>query len=81
MISQKQYSFLFHYVIFSNYSNVLMTLQGFPIATLLSGISFTTTEPAPIVTLFPTCTGPMIVTLAPNDTLSPITGSPLTGRP
>ena len=53
-----------------------MTLAGFPAAIQLSGRSFTTTLPAPIVTLFPMRTLPMIVTLAPNDTLLPMTGLP-----
>lgn len=54
--------------------NVLTTLAGLPTATELSGISFTTTEPAPMVTLFPIFTLPIITTFAPSDTLFPITG-------
>ena len=37
--------------------------------------------PAATVTLFPTCTGPIIVTLAPSDTLLPIVGLPLSVLP
>lgn len=55
----------------------LIILAGLPTTTQLSGISLTITLPAPIVTLLPTRTGPIIVTLAPNVTLSPIIGRPL----
>ena len=48
-----------------------ITLQGFPAATTLSGISLVTTEPAPIVTLLPIVTPGSIVTLPPIHTLSP----------
>ena len=50
----------------------LIGLQGFPTATQLSGISFTTTLPASIVTLFPIETPGKIVTDPPIHTLSPI---------
>ena len=53
-----------------------MTLQGFPTATTLSGISLVTTEPAPMVTLLPMVTPGSMVTLPPIHTLSPmVTGS------
>ena len=52
----------------------LIGLHGLPTATQLFGISFTTTLPAPITTLFPIFTLPIIVTFTPRVTLSPITG-------
>lgn len=64
-----------------NYYKNFMGLHGFPTAMQLSRISFTTTEPAPIITLFPTCTGPIIVTLAPSATLLPIVGLPFSVFP
>lgn len=59
----------------------LTGLQGLPTAIQLSGISLTTTLPAPIVTLLPIRTCPTMVTLAPKETLSPITGRPLDFAP
>lgn len=41
-----------------------MTFAGLPAAIQLSGISLTTTLPAPMDTLLPTLTSPIIVTLA-----------------
>jgi hypothetical protein len=49
-----------------------ITLQGLPTATVFDGISFTTTEPAPIETLSPIDTPGNIVTLPPIHTLLPI---------
>lgn len=60
---------------------VFITLAGLPTTTELSGISFTTTEPAPIVTLLPIFTPPIITTLAPSETLSPIVGIPFLPEP
>lgn len=54
-----------------------MGLHGFQQQCSYLEYLFTTTEPAaPIITLFPTCTGPIIVTLAPSATLLPIVGLP-----
>lgn len=50
----------------------LITLQGFPTAITLSGISFVTTLPAPITTLFPIVTPGRIIAPPPIQTLSPI---------
>lgn len=58
-----------------------MTFAGFPAAIALSGILFTTTEPAPIVTLLPILTFPIIVTFAPKETLLPIVGLPFEVAP
>lgn len=58
-----------------------MIFAGTPATVQLSGTSFTTTAPAATVTLFPICTGPIIVTLAPSDTLLPIVGLPLSVFP
>lgn len=44
------------------YDFILITLAGTPATIALSGMSDNTTEPAPIVTLFPIFTGPKIVT-------------------
>ncbi|MDY2981366.1 MAG: hypothetical protein SOR81_07195 [Fusobacterium sp.] len=49
----------------------LKTLQGFPTAITPAGISFVTTEPAPIIELSPIVTPPKTVQLAPNHTLFP----------
>ena len=49
-----------------------MTLQGLPTATVFEGISLTTTEPAPMVTLSPIVTPGRMVTLPPIQTLLPI---------
>ena len=51
---------------------LLIALQGFPTAIELEGISFTTTEPAPIETLSPIVTPGRMVTLPPIHTLWPI---------
>ena len=52
------------------------TLQGLPAAMQFEGISLTTTEPAPMVTLSPMVTPGRMVTLPPIHTLSPmVTGS------
>lgn len=52
------------------------TLHGLPTATVLEGMSLTTTEPAPMVTLSPMVTPGRMVTLPPIHTLSPmVTGS------
>ena len=52
------------------------TRHGFPTATEHDGISLTTTEPAPIVTLSPMVTPGKMVTLPPIQTLLPmVTGS------
>ena len=54
----------------------LTTRAGLPTATLLEGISFTTTLPAPMVTLSPMVTPGRIVELPPIQQLSPmVTGS------
>ena len=50
----------------------LMTLQGLPTATVFDGISLTTTEPAPMVTLLPMVTPGRMVTLPPIHTLWPM---------
>ena len=50
---------------------------GLTPTTTLSGISFTTTDPAPITTLFPIETGPTITEFANIVTLSPILGTPI----
>lgn len=47
----------------------------------LSGISLTTTVPAPIVTLFPIRTLPIMITFAPRDTLLPSVGRPFSVFP
>lgn len=52
----------------------LIIRAGFPTTTQLSGISLTTTHPAPIVILFPIVILPIIMQLAPHVTLSPIVG-------
>jgi hypothetical protein len=49
-----------------------MILQGFPKASMLSGISFVTTLPAPIVTLLPMVIPGKTTVLPPIQTLSPI---------
>ena len=46
--------------------------HGFPTATTLSGISFTTTLPAPITEFFPIVTPGTIIVPAPIQTFSPI---------
>ena len=48
------------------------TLQGLPTATQPSGISFTTTLPAPMVTLLPMVTPGRMVTDPPIQTWSPM---------
>ena len=55
-----------------------MILIGFPTAILLDGISFVTTDDAPIVTLSPIVTHPSITTLSPIKTLFPIFIFPFT---
>lgn len=45
-----------------------MIFAGFPAQTTLSGMSLVTTEPAPIITLFPIRTFGNIVELAPTIT-------------
>lgn len=50
----------------------LITLQGFPTANELAGISFVTTLPAPITQLSPILTFGSTVTFPPNHTLFPI---------
>ena len=49
-----------------------ITLHGFPTATVFDGISPTTTEPAPMVTLSPMVTPGRMVTLPPIHTLLPM---------
>ena len=56
----------------ASYYRFLMTLHGFPTATVLDGISPTTTEPAPMVTLSPIVTPGRMVTLPPIHTLWPV---------
>lgn len=51
-----------------------ITCAGLPTTTELSGMDFTTTEPAPIMQLSPIVIPPIITTLAPHKTLSPIIG-------
>jgi len=52
-------------------------ILGLSITTVASsGTSIVTTHPAPIFTLLPIFTGPMIFAPAPINTLSPITGDP-----
>ena len=60
--------YLFHHIVFLI---VLITLHGLPTARELSGISFTTTLPAPMTQLSPIVTPGTTVTLAPNHTLLP----------
>ena len=48
-----------------------ITLHGFPTATILDGISFTTTLPTPIVTLSPIVTPGKTVIFPPIHTLFP----------
>nr|WP_304622122.1 hypothetical protein [Parabacteroides sp. ZJ-118] len=55
---------------------VFITLAGLPTAMELDGMSFTTTDPAPIVTLFPIVIFPITLHPTPRDTLLPITGRP-----
>ena len=50
----------------------LITLQGFPTATTSAGISFVTTEPAPITALSPILTPGRTTTFPPSQTPSPI---------
>lgn len=57
--------------------NVFIILAGFPATAQLSGTSLITTLPAPIITLFPIVISPIIVALAPIETLSPIVGTRL----
>ena len=52
--------------------NLLITLQGLPTAITFDGISLTTTDPAPMVTLSPIVTPGKIVTLPPIHTFFPI---------
>ena len=49
-----------------------MTRHGFPTAIESSGISFVTTDPAPMVHRWPMVTPGRIVTLPPIQTSSPI---------
>ena len=49
-----------------------MTFAGTPATRVLSGISFVTTAPEAITTLFPIVTPGVIVTLPPIQTSSPI---------
>ena len=49
-----------------------MILQGFPKASMLAGISFVTTLPAPIVTLLPMVMPGKTTVLPPIQQLSPI---------
>lgn len=49
-----------------------MTLQGLPKATVLLGMSFVTTLPAPMTTLSPIVTFGKIIEPPPIQTLSPI---------
>ena len=49
-----------------------ITLHGFPAATVFDGISPTTTEPAPMVTLSQMVTPGSMVTLPPIHTLWPM---------
>lgn len=56
-----------------------MTLAGTPTAIALSGISQTTTAPAPIMTLFPMVTFPIIIAPGLITTLLPIVGNPSLG--
>ena len=49
-----------------------MNLAGFPANTVFSGISFVTTEPAPITALSPTVTPGRIVEFEPIHTFLPI---------
>ena len=51
---------------------LLMTLQGLPAAKTPEGISRLTTDPVPIIVLFPIVTPPRIVTLEVTHTLAPI---------
>ena len=51
-----------------------MTLAGFPATIAFAGTSFTTTDPAAMITLSPICMLPIHVTLTPNVTLFPIHG-------
>src|SRR3569833_4749620 len=50
------------------------TLAGFPTNTQSDGTSFTTTDPAPIITFSPIVISPIMQTLAPMSTLLPILG-------
>ena len=50
----------------------LITRQGLPTATTSSGISFVTTEPAPITECLPMLTPGTTVTLPPSQAPSPI---------
>ena len=54
----------------------LITLHGLPTVTTFDGISFVTTDPAPIVMLSPIVTPGRIVTLPPIYTLLPIVTGP-----
>ncbi len=49
-----------------------MTLQGFPTAITLSGMSLVTTLPAPMVTFEPMLIPGQIITPPPSQTLLPI---------
>ena len=53
-------------------SILLMTLAGLPAAMQFEGMSFTTTLPAPMVTLSPMVTPGSMVTLPPNQQLLPM---------
>ena len=55
----------------------LITFAGTPAARQLLGMSFVTTDPAPIVTLSPMWIFPAITTFAITSTLLPIIGFPL----
>ena len=59
------------FIAFLPYSSFI-TLHGLPTAIVFEGMSFTTTEPAPILTLSPIETPGSIVTLPPIQTLLPI---------
>lgn len=52
----------------------LTTLPGTPTTVQLSGTSLSTTDPAPILTLFPTVMFPSTEALAPMTTWSPMVG-------
>ena len=49
-----------------------ITRQGLPAANVMGGMSFTTTEPAPMTQPSPMVTPPQTTTLAPSQTLLPM---------
>ena len=65
MISFNSYAIKIFDMLSILHSIILITRAGFPTATALSGISFVTIEPVPIIAFSPIVTPGKIFTLAP----------------